>query len=186
MRRCWSFTSRETLECAAETFARDLADFSLLSSEAEQQLNLRIHQIEPFQLFSAGPYSVTAFPANHAPGMGAMLYAIEADRQAVFYGTDTAGLPEQDWHLFEERNMRFDIVILDHTYGPEQMGSDHLCAHEVIQHVNRMQAHGFLRRGGRVFATHIAHEGNPVHQELEAFARKQRYEVAYDGLVLTI
>jgi phosphoribosyl 1,2-cyclic phosphodiesterase len=63
---------------------------------------------------------------------GAMLYAIEGNGQAVFYGTDTAALPEQNWQVFQERNMRFDVVILDHTYGPEQTGSDHLCADQVI------------------------------------------------------
>jgi phosphoribosyl 1,2-cyclic phosphate phosphodiesterase len=72
------YASRETLERAAETFERDLASYSLLSPEAEKHLNLKIHQIQPLAFFSVGPYSVIAFPANHAQGMGAMLYAIEA------------------------------------------------------------------------------------------------------------
>ena len=37
---------------------------------------------------------------------------------------------------------------------------------------------------GRVLATHIAHEGNPVHPELAAWAAGRGYEVAYDGLVV--
>jgi phosphoribosyl 1,2-cyclic phosphate phosphodiesterase len=49
-----------------------------------------------------------------------------------------------------------------------------------------MQAHGLLTQGGGVFATQIAHEGNPAHEELEAFAKKHGYEVAYDGLVLNL
>ena len=39
---------------------------------------------------------------------------------------------------------------------------------------------------GRVFATHIAHEGNPSHEELSAFAKQNGYEIAYDGLLLSI
>jgi phosphoribosyl 1,2-cyclic phosphodiesterase len=180
------YASRETLKRAAETFERDLADYSLLSPEAEKYLNFKIHQIQPLESFTVGPYSVTPLPANHAPGMGAMLYAIEAEGCAVFYGTDTATLFEQTWQAFRQHKMRFDVVILDHTYGPEQLGTDHLSAHQVIEHANRMRAEGVLGPHGRVFATHIAHEGNPAHPDLAAFAKKHGYETAYDGLVLTV
>jgi phosphoribosyl 1,2-cyclic phosphate phosphodiesterase len=180
------YASRETLERAAQTFERDLADFSLLSPEAERRLNVKVHQIQPLESFRAGPYLVTAFPANHAPGMGAMLYAIEANGTKIFYGTDTAALFERTWQVFRERNMRFDVVILDHTYGPEQHGSDHLSAIQVAEHAERMRMEGVLDGQARVFATHIAHEGNPTHDDLDAFARARGYEVAYDGLVLQI
>lgn len=178
--------SRETLERAAETFERDLAGYSLLSSEAEKRLNIKIHQVRPLEPFTVGPYSVTAFPANHAPSMGAMLYAIEAKGRVVFYGTDTATLFEETGKTFRKHKMRFDVVILDHTYGPEQSGGDHLGAHQVIEHADRMRGEGLLRSDARVFATHIAHEGNPSHPELALFARQHGYEVAHDGLVVEI
>ena len=180
------YASPETLQRAAQTFERDLAGFSLLSSEAEKQLNLSVHQIQPFEPFKMGPYTVMAFPANHAPGLGAMLYAIETNRRAIFYGTDTGPLFEETWQVFRKRKMRFDVMILDHTYGPEQAGSDHLCAQQVIEHANRMRAEGILDERAHVFATHIAHEGNPSHGELEAFAKGKGYEVAYDGLVVQV
>jgi phosphoribosyl 1,2-cyclic phosphate phosphodiesterase len=178
--------SRATLERAAETFERDLAGYSLLSPEGERHLNTKIHQIQPLEPFVVGPYSVMAFPANHAPGMGAMLYSIEAHGRAVFYGTDTAALFEQTWQAFRRHKMRFDVVILDHTYGPEQPSGDHLNAYQVIEHADRMRAERVLGPHARIFATHIAHEGNPAHPDLAAFAEKHGYEVAYDGLVLTI
>ena len=180
------YASRETSERAAETFERDLADYRLLSPEAETLLNLKIHQIQPLESFIVGPYSVMAFPANHAPGMGAMLYAIETEGRSVFYGTDTATLFEQTWQAFRRRQMRFDVVILDHTYGPDQPGSDHLSANQFIEHANRMRAEGVLGPHSRVFATHIAHEGNPAHPDLTAFANQHGYEVAFDGLTLKI
>jgi len=49
-----------------------------------------------------------------------------------------------------------------------------------------MRVEGLLDGQARVFATHIAHEGNPPHDELDAFAREHEYEVAYDGLILEI
>jgi phosphoribosyl 1,2-cyclic phosphate phosphodiesterase len=180
------YTSPETLQRAAQTFERDLEGYSLLSAEAEQRLNLKLHAVQALQTFMAGPYRVTAFPANHAPTFGAMLYAIEADGRSIFYGTDTASLPESTWQAFHQYQMCFDVVILDHTYGPDQAGTDHLSAHQVIEHVARMRREGLLANTGRAFATHIAHEGNPTHPELVSFAKQHGYDIAYDGLVLEI
>ena len=118
--------------------------------------------------------------------MGAMLYAIEAGGHVVFYGTDTAVLLEETWHGFRQRKMRFDVVILDHTYAPDQPGSDHMSAYQVIEHARRMRAEGVLDGRGRVFAIHIAPEGNPTHDHLTPFANQHGYDVAYDGLVLRV
>src|SRR5258708_19194470 len=82
------YASRETLERAAETFERDLAGYGLLSPEAEKYLNIKIHQIQPLESFAVGTYSVMAFPANHAPRMGAMLYSIQPPLRAVFFVPD--------------------------------------------------------------------------------------------------
>jgi len=45
---------------------------------------------------------------------------------------------------------------------------------------------GALKDGGRVFTTHIAHESNPVHDELVRFASQHGYEVTYDGLEVIV
>jgi len=180
------YASPETTQRAATTFVRDLADYSLLAPEAEKELNVRMHQINPLEYFSVGSYSVMAFPANHAPGMGAMLYSVEENGCAVFYGADTATLLEETWEAFRRYNVQFDLVILYHTYGKDQPGTDHLSANEVVEHAKRLRDEGILKPDGRVFATHIAHEGNPPHPELAAYARQHGYEVAFDGLILTI
>jgi len=180
------YASNETLQRASKTFERDLAGYALMSPEAEKGLNLKIHEVKPLERFAAGPYSVIAFPANHAPGMGAMLYGIEMENRTVFYGTDTAPLFEQTWQDFRDTGLRFDCVILDHTYGPEQVGTDHLSAHHFIQHAGRMRTEGLLNNKARIFATHIAHEGNPAYPDLATFATKHGYEVAYDGLVVEV
>ena len=178
------YASPETLQRAAQTFERDLNSYALLSPEAEKRLNLKIHAIYPLAPLVIGRYRVTAFPANHA--MGALLYAIQVDGRSVFYGVDTASLPESTWQGFHEYHMQFDVVVLDHTYGPHQEANDHLSAHQVIEHVARMRSEGLLTDNARAFASHIAHEGNPAHSELVEFANRHGYQVAYDGLVVEI
>ena len=133
-----------------------------------------------------GVYRVTAFPASHAPGMGAMLYAVEADGRCLFYGTDTDALSEAVWQAFARLGLRFDLVILDHTYGKHKQASDHMSAGQVIEHFARMRGEGLLRPNARTMATHIAHDANPAHPELVEMAREAGYEVAYDGLVVQL
>lgn len=140
--------------------------------------------MEALQSFLAGPYRVMAFPANHDPLVEPLLYAVEAGGCCIFYGTDTATLPEETWQAFHRFGLRFDVVVLDHTYGPEETGSDHLSARQVIEHLARMGEEGLLASGVQAFATHIAHEGNPAHPELVKFASQHGYKVAYDGLVV--
>jgi hypothetical protein len=49
-----------------------------------------------------------------------------------------------------------------------------------------MREEGILKKGGRAFATHISHPGNPPHPELADFAARYAYEVAYDGLEVEV
>jgi phosphoribosyl 1,2-cyclic phosphate phosphodiesterase len=179
------YASPATLQLAAQLLERDCAPATLFDLAVGEQLNLELHQVEAFQSFTAGPYQVTAFPANHDPLVDPLLYAIEAEGCCIFYGTDTATLSEETWQAFHRHPMRFDVVILDHTYGPEEVGgSDHLSAQQFIEHVARMREEGLLADQAHVLATHIAHEGNPVHPELAALAARHGYEIAYDGLTV--
>jgi phosphoribosyl 1,2-cyclic phosphate phosphodiesterase len=178
------YASPATAQRTAQLLERDCAPASLLDPQVGERLNLKIHQIDPLQSFIVGPYRVTALPANHDPTVEPLLYAVEAHGRTIFYGTDTATLPEETWRAFHRHKLRFDLVILDHTYGPDEAGSDHLSAHQLIEHVARMRAEGLLTDEARAFATHIAHEGNPAHPELVGFASRHGYEVAYDGLAV--
>ncbi len=178
--------SAQTLQRLAWAVARDFEPGSILDPDNAQRLNVRFNTVAPYTPFSAGRYRVTGFPANHDPAMGSLLYAVEADGRALFYGTDTAALSEDVWQGFHRLGLAFDAVVLDHTYGPDQIADGHLGAKEVAEYVVRMRAESLLRPGGRVFATHIAHEGNPPHPELSAWAAAHGYEAAYDGLVVEI
>jgi phosphoribosyl 1,2-cyclic phosphate phosphodiesterase len=178
------YASGVTVRYAAGLLAGDCAPGSLFDAEIQRWLNLRIQIVEAYQRFEAGGYRVTAFPANHDPEAEPLLWAIEGQGRTLFYGTDTAALPEEVWAAFHRFGLRFDVAVLDHTYGPEEEASDHLNARQVAEHAARMRQEALLAEGGRVLATHIAHEGNPPHPDLAAYARQHGYEVAYDGLVV--
>jgi phosphoribosyl 1,2-cyclic phosphate phosphodiesterase len=178
------YASRGTLQVAARLLERDCAPAHLLDPEVGERLNVTFHPVEPLRFFEVGPYRVMAFPANHDPTVEPLLYAVESAGRRIFYGLDTAVLPEEIWQAFHRHQWRFDVVILDHTYGPAQPGNDHLSAQQLIEHAARLRAEGLLTDQARVFASHIAHEGNPVYPELADFAAQHGYEIAYDGLTV--
>jgi len=178
------YASVASLRRTADIFRGFFDAGDLLDPAVSDRLNLEMHPVVPFEPFAVGPYRVTAFPANHDPGVEPLLYAVEADGRCILYGTDTAVLPEETWQAFRDVTLRFDIVILDHTYGPGVPGTDHLSAEQCIAHITRMREEGLIGDTTRVFATHISHEGNPPHPELTAFAAQHGYEIAYDGLTV--
>jgi phosphoribosyl 1,2-cyclic phosphate phosphodiesterase len=180
------FASPASLRLAARLLERDCAPYSLLDPEIGQKLNLRIQPVEPLKPFMAGRYKVIAFPANHDQSVESLLYAIQTDKGCIFYGTDTAALTDNTWQAFHQFKLHLDLVIFDHTYGPDYPASDHLNAWEMIEHAKRMRIEGLMTENARIFATHISHDANPSHPELVQFAKQHGYEVAYDGLSIDL
>jgi phosphoribosyl 1,2-cyclic phosphate phosphodiesterase len=178
------YASAATLSKAAELSKNESAEAKLLDPGYCKGLNLEIHEVEALRTFDVGGYQVTAFPANHNTSIAPLLYAVKSDGRTIFYGTDTAALPEETWRGFHLQKLQFDIVILDHTYGAGFSGDDHLDALKFIEQTTRLRHEGLLTENARIFATHISHEGNPVHPDLVNFAAQHGYEIAYDGLII--
>ncbi len=180
------YASPATLAQAAALLARDLAPAALDEPSAQARLNLVVHPLQAWQKIAVGPYEVTAVPAQHDPFVEPVLFAIQQDGQALFYATDTGAFPETTWQGLRSLGVTFDLVVLDHTYGPDENGTDHLSAAQVAEYAARLRQEGLLSPGGRVFATHIAHAGNPPHPQLAAHAAGHGYDVAYDGLSVLV
>ncbi|MHB1000747.1 MAG: MBL fold metallo-hydrolase [Armatimonadota bacterium] len=173
---------------SAATVARMASHFqgfydsaNLLDPKVCERLNLEIHQIEAFQPLAVGPYRVVPFPASHDPSVDPLLYAIQGDGRTIFYGTDTALLSEDTLQAIHQLGLVFDVIILDHTYGPGVTGTDHLSAEQFVEQVARMRHYDLIADFARIFATHISHEGNPPHPQLVHLAAKSGYEIAFDG-----
>ncbi len=160
---------------------------SIFDRQAQRALGIDPLPLKPFEGRVVGNYRVTGYPANHGTVAGALLYGIEQGRLAVFYGTDTSVLPEHVWEHLLLAGTRFDLLILDHTYGVgiDVSPPDHLASVDVIGHVDRFRRSGLLKDNGRVYATHISHEGYLEHDELDAYASANGYRIAFDGLSLT-
>jgi phosphoribosyl 1,2-cyclic phosphate phosphodiesterase len=180
------YASRGTLEHAAYLLRPDTAPGSLLDADVADALNLTLHTVAAGQAFEAGPYRVVAVTANHDPTVEPLLFAISDGARTVFYGTDTGPLPEAAWADLRAHRLRFDVVILDHTYGLAHERPQHMSARDFMATMARMREEGLAGPETRFVATHIAHPGNPAHPELVEYAAQRGYEVAYDGMVVEV
>lgn len=180
--------SDETLH-AIDVLVRQQSEYgSLFDPKTQSELKLKTLSIAPFEGYHIGDYRITGYPANHGNDKGFILYSIVRGDHAVFYGTDTSVLSEEVWAHLQQERVRYDVVILDHTYGIgfESRPADHLAAKDVAAHADRFRECGLLKDSGVVYATHLSHEGNREHDALDEYARGHGYRVAYDGLGLQL
>ena len=178
----------ETLRAVDAIVRRRCEYGSIFDSDTQAALKMNVFSVTPYEAFAVGNYRITGYPANHGTDQGCLLYSIGQGDHAVFYGTDTSVLSEELWeHLLRHRT-RYDLLVLDHTYGIglDSRPADHLGSRDVIAHANRFREGGLLKDNGIVYATHISHEGNLEHGELDEYARKHGYRVAFDGLRLLL
>jgi len=180
--------SDETLHAIDALVNQQSAYGSLFDPETQSALKLKTLSLTPFETYRIGNYRVTGYPANHGNNQGFLLYSITQGDHAVFYGTDTSVLSEAVWEHLQRARIRFDAVMLDHTYGIgfESRPADHLASKDVAAHADRFREYGLLKDGGVVYATHLSHEGNREHDALDEYARERGYRVAYDGLRLRL
>ena len=180
--------SDETLHAIDALVNQQSAYGSLFDPETQSALKLKTLSLTPFETYRRGNYRVTGYPANHGNNQGFLLYSITQGDHAVFYGTDTSVLSEAVWEHLQRARIRFDAVMLDHTYGIgfESRPADHLASKDVAAHADRFREYGLLKDNGVVYATHLSHEGNLEHDELDVYARGHGYRVAYDGLRLRL
>lgn len=180
------YASQETLQIVARSCREQIPNCDIFSPGTQEFMNLALHTVRPYEPFEFGAYQVIPFPANHAPGLGAMLYALTSNNRTIFYGTDSGIFREETWTAFHRFNLTFEVVILDHTYGVTKEGEDHLNARSFVEHIQRMKKEALLSTDARLFATHFAHSCNPVYPKLSAYARQHGYEIAYDGLQIEV
>lgn len=180
--------SDETLYAIDALVRQQSAYGSLFDPETQAALKLKTLSITSFEGYRIGDYRIIGYPANHGNDQGFLLYSIVRGDHAVFYGTDTSVLSEAVWAHLQQERVRYDVVMLDHTYGIgfESRPADHLAAKDVAAHADRFRACGLLKENGEVYATHLSHEGIMEHDALDEYASERGYRVAYDGLKLQL
>jgi len=180
------YTTRGGMEKAGSALGLRLPGDGPVELDAGEALNLTFHQIGPFQEFAVGPYHVHSVLATHDPKLTPLLHVVEQAGRSLFYGTDTGPLSEATWAALSTAGHRFNVVVLDHTFGLRERSGGHMNQEQFLETADRLRAEGLLADDARIFAQHFGHHSNPDHSELVALAAKWGYEIPYDGLVVNV
>lgn len=165
---------------------REEAGANLMEAQWIDRLSMSVNMVENGRPCSCGPYTVTALTSNHDENDGSMVYLVSDGCSTLFYCLDTDSLPGDTLDYLFENKVYLDVIVLDHTYGYGINGSGHLNANKVISILTTLERKSVIDQDTRALASHISHEGNPPHNALVLFARQHGYDVAYDGLVMTV
>jgi len=163
-----------------------LPDNDCVEFDAGDVLNLTCHVVRPFQAFDVGRYRVHSVAANHDPNLTPLLHVIEEAGRSLFYATDTGPLGEETWTDLAEAGHRFNVVVMDHTFGLRQRSNGHMNQEQFLEQIERLSTEGMLADDVRIFAHHLGHHSNPCHPELAGLAAARGYEIPFDGLVVDV
>ena len=144
--------------------------------------------VKPFTTISVGNYTVTVLPAVHASEGEALIFLIENDGKAFFYGTDTGFFSEEIDDFLIKEDKKIDLLCLDCTKCDNEFNYYvHMSMSEGRRIANRFAAKGLLKENAILYYTHFSHNGKMIYDELTKVAKsKYGFNVAYDGLALTL
>ena len=185
--------SETGLRRLSDYMEREEADTRVDTASGRERLCVHVHANVPGTPFSAGRYQVTPLYSRHDPAVDSRLYVVDDGETRVLYATDTPAPGTDFYEALAALGKPLDCAIFDHTYGPDLPDSgtaaprpDHMSAHDVARAARTLRERGLLAPDGPVYATHISHEGTPLFEELEAFARENGYRIAWDGLAVSV
>lgn len=139
--------------------------------------------IKPFSTAVIGDYAITALPAKHYHGDGALFYIIKGEK-TILYSHDTGFFYEEVFDFIKNKGYVFDLVSMDCTYVDLPVSDDgtHMGIDNINRALKRLEEMGAVTDKTQKVINHFSHNGAPIHQRLEDRVREYGYIVAYDGL----
>jgi len=142
-------------------------------------------RIAPFETQTVGKYTVTALPARHFPGDGALFYIIRGDK-TLLYAHDTGYFTDDVLDYLKNNPEHIDLVSYDCTNVDLPIGDDG--GHMGIPNIERLDKKlcgmGLLDDTTIRVINHFSHNANPDHDLLEARVKDHGWLVSYDGRVV--
>ena len=128
---------------------------------------------------------VTAVPANHT--CYPCHYLLEHEGKRIYYGTDGAWIMYDTFRFLLDKKL--DVMILDATVGDYE-GDFRVAEHNSIPMIRLMMKTfynmGFCHENTRVILSHIAPSLHKAHDETSEELQKDNFDLAYDGLVISV
>lgn len=142
-------------------------------------------RIAPFVPFEAEGYQITPLTANHDSSASPLLFLIQKDGKSLLYAHDTGCFPEETTSYLKDSGITLDLFSLDCTGGLNPNENYSKWGHHNL--IGAVKTRQILKENGNVtdkticILNHFSHNGTPVHEEMEAAAKKENFLIAFDG-----
>ena len=155
--------------------------------EDVETLAIEYSLIEPFQTVDLGDYAVTALPAKHFYGDGALVYIIQGEK-SVLYAHDTGYFYEEVFDYIKETKKYFHLISLDCTNVdiPVSDQGTHMGIDNINRVVKRLKEMGAIDDNTQIVINHFSHNAAPLQHVLEERVKEFGYQVSFDGMTVEI
>lgn len=156
----------------------------LFNEEYLNKIGLNIQTVNHGKSIVVDIYTIKAIHCTHDEKIGAQIYLIKQGNKSLLYATDTPQIT--DIALKELDGEKIDCIFLDESFGVRDYMFSHLNIEGFKEYITKLKDNNLLNEDCLVYATHLTHDGNPLHDELEQILNKYGYHVAYDGMELQL
>lgn len=156
----------------------------LFNESCKKNLNYDVHLVKHGDSFNVDDYKIIALDSQHDSRIESLFYIISYKGKNLLYATDVLKITDEAWNIIKK--YKLDIVFLDQTYGEGYNNGGHLDCGEVKEIVKYMYEEEIVNNNSKIYATHISHEGNNIHEIMEKEASLYGYHIAYDGMQINI
>ncbi len=147
-----------------------------------EQNNVCFEMMKPYQTVQFGNYTVTALPARHYEGDGALIYIIQDDK-TMLYAHDTGFFFDEVFDYIKNSGVVFDLITWDccNVDIPISDEGTHMGLENIQRAIERLKQMGAVHKDTVHVINHFSHNANPLQHVLEQRVATEGYRVAYDG-----
>lgn len=156
----------------------------LYNEEYLNKIKLRTKTINHGEVLQIDDYTIKAIHCSHDENIGAQIYLIKHNEKSLLYATDTPQIT--NIALQELQGEKIDCIFLDESFGVQEYTFSHLNIKGFDEYVKKLNSNNLLNKNCLIYATHITHDGNPLHDELEQILDGYGYMPAYDGMEIEV
>ena len=165
---------------------KSLVEVFKAASEEKLFETFDIKILSSFQSVLIGNYTITALPAVHSPELEPFIYLIEKDSKTFLYGTDTGVFSNETISFLEEKKIKLNAVAMDCTMLFGNFYKYHMTFDENIKLKETLINKGICSQNTRFISHHFSHNGKASYDYFVPLAKKQGFDVSYDGMIINI
>lgn len=170
---------------AAKSGYMDIVN-EVINHGLDDSKRIAAEKIYPFVPFEAEGYKITPLKANHDPNSDPVIYIVQKDGKNLLYAHDTGFFPDETAKYLKDSGIKFDLVSFDCCGAviPDENYSIYAHMNLVGVKITRdmLIKNGNIDNNTVCVLNHFSHNGVLLHDEMEETAKKDGFEVSYDGM----